>query len=436
MAVIPMLQEDQIVDKIFAGYKKKGDAEKKRRYLGVSAIGEPCKRYLWYYFRHACGPSNTSGRAYRLFETGHKEEERMVSDLRMIGCEVHDKNEDGSQFSVSHLGGHISGHMDGCALGIPGAEKTWHVLEFKTCKASTFRKLVVNGVEKENRQHYDQVQLYMHFSGMKRALYMAKNKDNDDIYTERVKYDKRYCLDLLSMAEDVVLDCKTLPPRISERRDYFQCSWCDAKDICHNTGSGKVALPLVSISCRQCCHSTPKTDGKARWACEKKGMSLSPEDQDRACVEHLILPGLVSFAHPIGGSNDSIEFESNNSDKKGKSWFHGKGGWSTLELMSVRVAELESEIVTNAKELFKATECASSEDVLRMHGDTAVQKWHGHYTAMARVWKKRYNTNILDEKIVRKSELRGDRDVWEFEGGRLAVANHETNLSEIWEIEA
>ena len=149
-------EQSKTVAAIFAHHKKTGDAEPVRGYLGASIIGHHCERYLWYCFRQCCKP-DFSGRMYRLFETGDLEEPRFIRELRAIGCTVHDTDENGEQFEVSAFGGHFSGHMDGCALGIPEAPKTWHVLEFKTHNAKSFRGLVKKGVKESKPQHYAQI---------------------------------------------------------------------------------------------------------------------------------------------------------------------------------------------------------------------------------------------------------------------------------------
>jgi hypothetical protein len=169
----------------------------------------------------------------RLFDTGNKEEARVISDLRAIGCEVHEVDIDGKQFSVFGVEGHLSGHLDGCIFGVPEAPKTWHVLECKTHNAKSFAKLLKIGVRDAKPQHYCQMQLYMHLSGMTRALYLAVNKDTDDLYSERVKYNEAESEMLMDRAHRIIND--TAPPnRISTREDYFECSWCPAKSICWN----------------------------------------------------------------------------------------------------------------------------------------------------------------------------------------------------------
>lgn len=90
---------------------------------------------------------------------GDLAEARFVADLRAIGCTVYEVDENGKQFAIEALGGHFGGHMDGAALGIPEAPKTWHVTEFKTHSAKSFAKLQKDGVQKAKPQHYAQMQI-------------------------------------------------------------------------------------------------------------------------------------------------------------------------------------------------------------------------------------------------------------------------------------
>ncbi len=137
------LAQSQTVQQIFDWHKQRGDAEPARGYLGASIIGHECSRYLWYTFR-GCYTPDFSGRLYRLFETGDVEEVRFVKELRAIGCTVHATDpQTGKQFAVSEWAGHFKGHTDGCALGVPEAPKTWHLLEFKTFNAKRFAALKV-----------------------------------------------------------------------------------------------------------------------------------------------------------------------------------------------------------------------------------------------------------------------------------------------------
>jgi len=305
--------KSETVQAIEAYWKQRGDAEPPRGYLGGSEIGKECSRALWYSFRK-CSKPDFDGRLFRLFNRGHREEETFVEELRGIGCEVHEFDADGNQFEVIACDGHFKGHTDGVALGIPEAPKTWHLLEMKTSSAKLFKKVSEKGVEAEKPQHYAQMQVYMHLLGLKRALYMVVNKDNDELYTERLRYDKKKAQALIHKAQSII-NATTPPERISDRADSFACKFCDAHDLCH--GTSEVAVDVPELSCRQCVHAVPIEDGQ--WACKLKDC-----DATEVCEHHLFLPGLINFGEPTdklenADGSDVIEF----TNKDGTVWHHG-----------------------------------------------------------------------------------------------------------------
>ena len=345
--------DSDTVKAIYALHKKRGDAEPRRGYLGASILGHPCERYLWFLFRNACR-EDFHGRLYRLFQTGDLEEARFIEELRGIGCEVHDHDKNGDQFEVNEFGGHLSGHMDGCAIGIPEAPKTWHVLEFKTHNKKSFTKLVAEGVERSKPMHFAQMQLYMHLTGMKRALYLAKNKDTDELYSERVKHDKVYCGCLLEKAYRIITS-STPAERISDNRDSWHCRWCSAKGLCHPTGDIPV-LPVYELSCRQCCHSAAETEGKlaGKWLCDL-GMRLDPNSQlefPKTCPHFIVNPSFfnaeVVCSVKIDG-NDCIKL-----NVDGTEIVHGCGDemWHARALKAVSRKTAGTEIVNDAVKLF------------------------------------------------------------------------------------
>jgi hypothetical protein len=163
-------------------------------------------------------------------------------------------------------------------------------------------------------------------------LYLAVNKDTDALYAERIRFDKKFFDAMMARAERIITS-KAPPERAFSRRDYFKCNWCEAQDLCW--GSEK-ALPIPSVSCRQCCHTTPTMDGDATWKCELYGRGLSPTDQDAACKNHLILPGLISFAEPVDhGMSDGVgQWIDFATTEGGEIWRHGCGAgeYTTEEL--------------------------------------------------------------------------------------------------------
>jgi hypothetical protein len=277
------------IAKIYEAYENDADSGN-RPHLGASLIGHACERYLWLTFRWA-GAKKFTGRMLRLFETGQLAEARFVANLRRIGVEVHDVQPDGTQWRVMALGGHFAGSMDGACVGLPEAPKTWHVLEFKTHNEKSFTELVKKGVLAAKPQHYAQMQIYMGLTGMERAMYMAVNKNTDELYSERVEFDPVEFAKLMARAERVVKASEP-PLRCSTDPSWFVCKMCDFADLCHGTEA-------PAINCRTCAHSTPMTgcDG-ALWHCAQMELHGCDEPIDNetmrtGCGQHRYIPILL-----------------------------------------------------------------------------------------------------------------------------------------------
>jgi len=140
-------------DAIFAAYEADaGDGF--RAHLGASLIGKDCERALWFDFRWVTRAKHP-GRLLRLFETGQLEEARLVQNLRRTGATVLEVDPDtGRQFRVQAQGGHFGGSLDGVAINLLEAPKTWHVLEFKTHSVKSFNDLLAKKVRESKPLHF------------------------------------------------------------------------------------------------------------------------------------------------------------------------------------------------------------------------------------------------------------------------------------------
>ena len=256
-----------------------------RPHLGASVIGHACERYLWLLFRWA-GAEAFDGRMLRLFDTGHRAEARFVEELRGIGCEVHDVDEFGQQFRVTEIAGHFGGSMDGAALGLPEAPKTWHCIEFKTHSQKSFDELVKKKVRGAKPQHWAQMQVYMGLAGMDRAMYLAENKNTSEVYSERVEFDLVEFTALLERARRIIT-AGSPPPRLSEDAAWFECKWCNFHSQCHGQ-----AVP--EVNCRTCAHSTPRVDvDGGLWHCALEDVRIDAEAQRTGCNGHRFIPVLL-----------------------------------------------------------------------------------------------------------------------------------------------
>lgn len=282
-----------------------------RPHLGGSLIGRPCDRELWYSFRWAAKPSHEA-RMLRLFARGQREEAQFIRYLRRIGLEVrefserlmyHEESDSYvtipwrgittppsepeiealcqevtedplhveraeakgvklKQWRIFDVNNHFSGSLDGIMLGVPGLDPNEQVLlEFKTHNTKSFVALKnadgPHKVKQAKPQHWGQMQIYMHKKQLKFALYMAVNKNDDDIYLELVEYDPLEGPLQIEKAQRIIA-AKQPPNRIGMHPAWFDCKFCDFKQVCH------YAEPMLK-NCRTCIHSSPVEEGQ--WRC-------------------------------------------------------------------------------------------------------------------------------------------------------------------------
>lgn len=233
------------------------DTEPFRSHMGASGIGKECARAIWYSFRWAT-KSNFSGRMIRLFNRGHLEEARFIALLLMIGCEVYQQDADGKQYRISDAGGHFGGSGDGVVIGLPDLPPGTPALsEFKTHNAKSFAALVAKGMRGAKFEHYVQMQVYMRKMGLAVGLYLAVNKDTDDLYGEIVPLDPETGDKFVDRGVQLVF-FKEPPKRINESPGWFSCKFCDHRPVCH------LGAPPPQ-NCRTCEFSEPRPDGA--WQC-------------------------------------------------------------------------------------------------------------------------------------------------------------------------
>lgn len=253
-----------------------------RGHFGCSLLGHHCDRYLWLNFRWAI-QEKFDGRMLRLFRRGHMEEDTIIRDLRSVGVDIRS-----SQRKVN-FGSHVSGSLDGVIEGgVPEAPKSRHVAEFKTHSKKSFDELIAKGVEKAKFQHFVQMQVYMHGTEIGRALYVAVCKDDDRLYTERVKYDREVAEKYIERGKRLALSDRMPEPLPGGSPEWYQCKWCPAYAMCWKEE------PVKFANCRTCAHSTALPD--STWRCERHEADCIPEDfQREGCDDHIIHPHMVPW---------------------------------------------------------------------------------------------------------------------------------------------
>ena len=133
-------------------------------------------------------PRGFTGRMLRLFDTGRREEDRLVRDLRRTGATVLDADpETGRQWQVAGARRPLR------RLARRGRDRPARGAEdLARRRVQDPRHEVVRRLEARrrrsgpSREHWAQMQVYMHLTGIARAMYVAVGKDTDEIHVERI----------------------------------------------------------------------------------------------------------------------------------------------------------------------------------------------------------------------------------------------------------
>lgn len=266
----------------------RSDEDGLRSHLGASKIGTLCERALWYSFRWF-GKMKVNGKAtesettatarmLRLWNRGHIEEGRFLAMMWLIDCTIYQQDAEGKQFKISEYGGHFGGSGDGIAIGVPDLPQGIPCLtEYKTHNAKSFAKLIEVGVKEAKPEHYAQMQTYMFKFGLQYALYMAVNKDTDELHGEIVMLHPDTAKRQIDKAGRIIF-AQSAPPRLrSASPGYYICKFCDVKDVCFGTVEPE-------RNCRTCGHVRFTMQGSV--ICHRHGTYLNKEQQKAGCGDY------------------------------------------------------------------------------------------------------------------------------------------------------
>jgi len=119
----------------------------------------------------------------------------------------------------------ISGRAD--AILCIGNEN--YVLDIKSINSMIFKRLA-----EPKEENVYQVQLYMHYFGIKKAILLYVDKDQQELKEFFVDYNEALCKSLLDKfytLKDKV-EKNILPERLEDYPRNWQCNYCQFKDIC------------------------------------------------------------------------------------------------------------------------------------------------------------------------------------------------------------
>jgi len=303
---LPLVATD-VVQFIYKNYETEFNRQF-RPHLGASMGGDPCARKLFYNFRHAIFVDH-DGRILRLFQRGHKEEFTFQDELNKAGFNVITQDPSGKQFRLgTDRNKHVSGSGDGFAQVLQASEffdlNEWLVVEMKTHNNKSFIKLQKEGVRVSKPLHYTQMQLYMKWSKLAKALYIAVNKDTDELYIECIPFDLAHAQEKEDRMVHVA-ESTSIPVKLHDDPSRFECKFCDYYSICHQD-----KFPL-NVTCRNCAYVVPNSDGT--WTCNKENITaLDPNLIAIGCAHHIFHPDFlesIATASSTCSEHNYIEYE-------------------------------------------------------------------------------------------------------------------------------
>lgn len=227
-----------IHDAIDAGLIANAKTEKRRAYLGASAIGAGCERRIQYeYTGTAYDPDYVpEPRTQRIFQRGHMTEEMAAGWLRQAGYDLRTTNAKGHQYGFKTANGKFAGHCDGVIMEGAGIT-TPCIWEHKALGSKSWKAIEKHGVVKAKPEYATQIALYQAYLDLTApALFMATCMDDMEIYLEFVPFDQGRAQAASDLAVSIILDTEAgaMRPKASDEADFWLCKGCAFKKRCQS----------------------------------------------------------------------------------------------------------------------------------------------------------------------------------------------------------
>lgn len=232
--------------------------ESRRTYLGMSSIGDPCSRRLWYsYHNHI--EENYDAATIMRFEDGHRSEDLMAQRLKATdGISLVTSDDSGNQFEVQDFEEQFKGHLDGIIWGLIQAPNKEHVWEGKCVNEKKFKDFLdikakfgeKNTLAKWDEIYYAQAQAYMGYTGINRHYLTVCTPGGRRWEAVRTEFDQNE-FDKIRDKAKRILNAKIPLAKLSNDPNWFQCKWCNYWNRCHgnqtlSTRSNRLNLQLLS----------------------------------------------------------------------------------------------------------------------------------------------------------------------------------------------
>lgn len=227
---------ERINSHIDAAFATKRDAQRRREYVGASAIGNPCLRALQYgYVGAPVDEGRMTGKALRIFQVGHVFEDEVARWIQSAGFHLDVLDGAGKQFGWSALDGKAKGHVDGIVYAGPIPMQYPAIWECKALNEKGWQDVKKRGLALAKPIYAAQIainQAYMNLTAP--ALFTALNKNTEELHHELVPFDKELAQRMSDKLAQIVsaTEQEVLLPRAFASADYYECKWCDFHKKC------------------------------------------------------------------------------------------------------------------------------------------------------------------------------------------------------------
>jgi hypothetical protein len=204
----------------------------REQYLGASILGDECLRRIQ--FEWWCRTEHSAQTRER-FRRGDYFEERMRQHLIAAGFRFAPRE----MWEFSAVKGVLRGHADGIIIhgpDLPGAYMVYPLVwEHKCLKATSYREIERDGLEKRHANYLAQVALYQAYLNITNpALFTVTNADTCEWLHFLVRFDAERAQMWSDRAANIIAATRAseLLPRGFSDPDKFPCKQCPHRERC------------------------------------------------------------------------------------------------------------------------------------------------------------------------------------------------------------
>jgi CRISPR/Cas system-associated exonuclease Cas4 (RecB family) len=206
--------------------KKENEEYKKTALSPTDAF--KCPRKVYYSWKKV-ESINTPETTLRIFDLGdaiHQRWQKIFDEMK-----IQIKNE--FRIETEYKGIPIHGYVDSICI----IDNEPYIIEIKSQKDWNG----IHGTDYLKRpklEHEGQLQLYLHFTGIKKGILLYENKNTSELKEFEVEYDESFVKEILKDFEKLYaqIQLSDLPDKIKGANiEYYPCSFCEFRKHCFDT---------------------------------------------------------------------------------------------------------------------------------------------------------------------------------------------------------